>query len=136
MQQKKGRGIFWTGFSVEDGESVYLYSAIKRRNPHGILLIFGIVRVTARCPKRDRSRTSSGYPSHRSRLVRHAHIGKCCKQVFMGPDHVLRYFSICEERKEEIYDIVGERPAIVRVGRRPRGIVVEHVRQQVSCDPL
>src|SRR5271165_4771090 len=101
----------------------------------GCSLSLGSCGQSRRCPKRDRPRTSSGYPPPRSRLVRRAHIGKCCEQVVMGPDHVLRYLSICEERKEEIYDVVGERPAIVRVGRRPRGIVVEDVRQQGSRDP-
>ena len=46
-----------------------------------------------------------------------------------------RHLPICEERKEDIYDVVGERPAIVRIGRRPRGLIVEHVRQQGSRDP-
>ena len=48
----------------------------------------------------------------------------------MRPDVILRHLSICEKTKEEIYDVVRECPAIVRVGRWPRGVIVEDVRQQ------
>jgi hypothetical protein len=51
------------------------------------------------------------------------------------PYFIFRHLSIGKERKEEIYDVVGECPAIVRVGRWPRGIIVEDVRQQRSGNP-
>ena len=52
----------------------------------------------------------------------------------MGPDLILRYLSVCKERKEEIHDVVGECPAIVRVDCRPCGVIVEDVRQQGPYD--
>jgi hypothetical protein len=67
--------------------------------------------------------------------VRRAHVGESGEQVFVGPYVILRHLSICEQRKEEIHDVVGECPAIVRVGRRPRGIIVEDVRQQGPGHP-
>ena len=57
------------------------------------------------------------------------------EHIGVWPYVISRDLSIGKERKEEIYDVVGECPAIVRVGRRPRGIIVEHVRQQDSGDP-
>jgi hypothetical protein len=57
------------------------------------------------------------------------------EQVFVRPDLILRHLSIREERKEEIHDVVGECPAIVRVDCRPCGVIVEDVRQQGPCDP-
>jgi len=57
------------------------------------------------------------------------------EQVFVRPDLILRHLSICKERKEEIHDVVGKCPAIVRVDCRPCGVIVEDVRQQGPCDP-
>ena len=44
------------------------------------------------------------------------------------------HFSICEDSEEDIYDVVAERTAIVRKGRRTRGIVVKDVGQQSLGD--
>ena len=76
-----------------------------------------------------------GHPFRRSGLVRRTDVRKHGEQVLVRPYLISRHLSICEERKEEIYDVVGECPAIVRVGRRPRGIIVEDVRQQGPGDP-
>ena len=67
--------------------------------------------------------------------MRRTDVGKGGEQVCVWPYVISRHLSIGEERKEEIHDVVGECPAIVRVGRRPRGIIVEHVRQQDAGDP-
>ena len=45
MQQEKRRRVFRAGLSVEDGEPVYLYRAIKSR----VFAIFHIVRTTRNC---------------------------------------------------------------------------------------
>ena len=42
VQQKKCRRVFRTGFSVKDGESIYLYRAIKSRVFHGTFLSLGV----------------------------------------------------------------------------------------------
>src|SRR3984957_13706071 len=76
-----------------------------------------------------------GHPLRGSNLMRRTDVGKGGEQVCVWPYVISRHLSIGEERKEEIYDVVGECPAIVWVGRRPRGIIVEHVRQQDSGDP-
>src|SRR5580700_7557382 len=76
-----------------------------------------------------------GHLFRRSNLMRRANVGKGGGQVWVRPYVISRHLLIGEERREEIHDVVGERPAIVRVGRRPRGIIVEHVRQQDSGDP-
>src|ERR1700722_8843920 len=67
--------------------------------------------------------------------MRRADVRKGREQVCVRPYLISRPLSIGEERKEEIYDVVGECPAIVRKSRRPRGIIVEKVRQQSSGDP-
>ena len=67
--------------------------------------------------------------------MRRAQVGEFGEQVFVGPYLILRHLSICEDGKEEIDDVVGECPAIVREGRRPRGIIGEDVRQQGPCHP-
>ena len=41
MQQEKRRRVFRAGLSVEDGEPVYLYRAIKSRVFHGTFLSLG-----------------------------------------------------------------------------------------------
>src|SRR6185369_1821008 len=78
---------------------------------------------------------SGGNPLRGPGLVRRAHVGEFSEQVLVGSYLILGHLSIREQRKEEIYDVIGERPAIVREGRRPRGIIVEDVRQQRSGDP-
>src|SRR5580658_1805266 len=83
-------------------------------------------------------RTSPSLGGHlfrRSGLVRQPDVRERGEQVFVGPYLILCHLSIGKERQEEIYDIVGECPAIVRVGRRPRGIIVEDVRQHGPGDP-
>src|SRR5208283_1034998 len=93
------------------------------------------------CDKK--SDTSSGVPFvglgghrfRRSAFVRRADVRERREQVLVGTYLILLHLSIGEERKEEIYDVVGERPAIVRVRRRPRGIIVEDVRQHGRGDP-
>src|SRR5467141_1092669 len=42
VQQEKRRRVFRTGFSVKDGESIYLYRAIKSRVFHGTFLSLGL----------------------------------------------------------------------------------------------
>ena len=68
-------------------------------------------------------------------FVRRAHVGKFREQVFVRTYLILRHLSIGEKGKEEIYDVVAECAAIVRVSRRPRGIIVEDVREQGPTDP-
>jgi hypothetical protein len=43
---------------------------------------------------------------------------------------ISRYFSICKDGKEDVHNVVGEVPAIIR---GPRGVVKEYVRQQRLC---
>ncbi len=42
VQQEKGRRVFRTSFSVKDGESIYLYRAIRRLRFHGTFLSLGV----------------------------------------------------------------------------------------------
>ena len=77
----------------------------------------------------------SSHPSLGSGLVGRADIRELIEQVGVGSYLIVRHLSIGKERKEEIYDVIGECPAIVRVRHRQRGIVVEDVRQQCSGDP-
>ena len=39
MQKEKRRRVFRTGFSIEDGEPIYLYGAIESRVFHGTFLL-------------------------------------------------------------------------------------------------
>ena len=55
-----------------------------------------------------------------SGFVRRAHVGEFREQVFVGRNLVSLHLSVGEDRQEEVHDIVGERPAIVGEGRRPR----------------
>ena len=41
-------------------------------------------------------------------MVWRTHVGEFREQVFVGPDLILRHFSIRKEWKEKIYDVVGE----------------------------
>src|SRR5579871_2556668 len=75
-----------------------------------------------------------GYLFRGSHLVRRAEVRERSEQVGVRPYVVSRHPSIAEKRKEKIYDVVSECPAIVRVGRRPCGIIVEDVRQKSSGD--
>src|SRR5258705_2109894 len=44
VQQEKRRRVFRPGLSVKDGESIYLYRAIKSRVCHGTFLSLGVGR--------------------------------------------------------------------------------------------
>ena len=48
---------------------------------------------------------------------------------------IFRDLSICEEPKEEIYDVVIQRPAVLRVRRRLGRIIGEDVRQKGAGHP-
>ena len=61
--------------------------------------------------------------------MRRANVRELSEQVLVSAYVIPHHLSIGKEGKEEIYDIVGKCPAIVGEGRRPRGIVVEDVRQ-------
>src|SRR5580704_16918007 len=49
VQQQKRRRVFRTGLSVKDGESIYLYRAIKSRVFHGSFLSLGVSRQLKYC---------------------------------------------------------------------------------------
>ena len=57
-------------------------------------------------------------------------------QIAVSPYSVLSHLSICEDRKEDIDDVVGECSTIIREGSRTPGIVGEDVREQCLCHPL
>ena len=67
-------------------------------------------------------------PSNRnpqpSGVVRRPQIRKLGEQVAVGPYLIPRHLSICKDSQEGILDVVGECPAIVREGRRARGVKV------------
>src|ERR1700757_3864845 len=67
--------------------------------------------------------------------MRRSHVRKPRKQVLVRTNLVLRYLSIAQKREEEIYHVVGERPAILWVDCWARGVIVEDVRQQGSSNP-
>ena len=68
------------------------------------------------------------------RLVRNSHIGEVGEQVFVRSYVISLHFSICEDRKEEIHDVVSKFAAIVREGRWLRRIIVKDVREQSPGD--
>src|ERR1700689_2527037 len=76
-----------------------------------------------------------GHPFRRSSLMRRANVRERGEQVIVRPYFIFRHLSICKNGQKEIDNVVGERSAIVRVGRRPRGIIVEDVRQHGPGDP-
>ncbi len=49
MQQEKRWRVFRPGLSVKDGESIYLYRAIKSRVFHGTFLSLGVGRQVKYC---------------------------------------------------------------------------------------
>ncbi len=68
-----------------------------------------------------------------SALMRGPHIGELVDQIAVRTYSVFRHLPICEDGKEDIDAIVSECSAIVREGRRVRGIVGQDVRQQCPC---
>jgi hypothetical protein len=68
-------------------------------------------------------------------LVRRPHVREFREQIFMRTYLVVRHFSIAEDRKEETYDIIDERPPIVREDCRPRRIILKDIRQQRPSHP-
>src|ERR1700733_344120 len=64
-----------------------------------------------------------------------ANIGKLGEQIAVGSDPVRRHFSICEDRDEAVEDVVGQCPAIARIGCRARGVEAHGVRQERPCYP-
>jgi len=61
--------------------------------------------------------------------VRQADVREGGEQVFVGPYLILLHLSICKDGKENIDSVVGECSAIVREGRRTRGIIGKDVWQ-------
>ena len=53
----------------------------------------------------------------------------------MVPDVISDDLSICQQRKKDVDDVVGECAAIRGVGRRQSGIEMEYVGQQRLCNP-
>ena len=84
-------------------------------------------------PRRDRPRSRARRSPRDTGLVRRAEVRELGEQVLVGAYVISRLLSICEEGNEEIHNVVGELPAIVRVGRGPSGIIKEDVRQQSCC---
>src|SRR5882757_7840196 len=71
----------------------------------------------------------------RSGLVWRAEVGERGEQVVVRSYIISCHLSICEDGNEAIHNVIGEFPAIPRVGRRPCGIIKEDVRQQSFCHP-
>ena len=64
--------------------------------------------------------------------MRRPQVGELIKQIVVGPYLVPRHLPVCEDSQEGISGIVGECPAIAREGRRARGVIGQHIRQQCS----
>ena len=69
------------------------------------------------------------------RLVRRAQVREFREQVFVRPDLIFRHLSIGKDRKKEIHNIVGQRPAIRRVDRGLGRVIRKNVRQQSPGNP-
>ena len=59
--------------------------------------------------------------------MRRPQVGELGEQIAVGPHPILRHLPICEDSKEGIDGVVGERPAIVWKGRRARWVVGQKV---------
>ena len=57
-----------------------------------------------------------------SDVVRRSQVGELGEQIAVRSYLILRHLPICEDSKEGIDGVVGERPAIAGVGRRARGV--------------
>jgi hypothetical protein len=86
------------------------------------------VPVLPRCPDDDRPRLGGQF--RRAYLVRRADVREHREHVGVRPYVISRHLSICKNRKKDIDSVVGECPAIRRVGRRLAGIIRTDVRQQ------
>src|SRR5580704_3385589 len=79
VQQEKRRGVFWPGLSVKDGESIYLYRAIKSRVFHGALLALRVGRHLKYCEHHK------DYPRHTRNLQKSGPRGRVEKVHSLPP---------------------------------------------------
>jgi hypothetical protein len=64
----------------------------------------------------------------RSDIMGGPQIGELGKQIDVGPDLVPGHLPVCEDCQEGVGDIVGQRSAIAREGRRARRIIRKYFR--------
>src|SRR5215469_5529729 len=79
-----------------------------------------------------KAEVSTNYSSRpRARLpravVRRTQVGKLGEQIVVRADPISRHFPTRNDRQEGIGGVVAECAAIVRVGRRARGVIVQQV---------
>ena len=82
MQQQKRRRVFRPGLSVKDGESIYLYRAIRSRLFHGTFLSLGVGWQLKYCehhkdyPRHTRNLQKSRLRGRTNRKADWSHTGK------------------------------------------------------------
>src|SRR5262245_61928917 len=73
-----------------------------------------------------------GTPKERPLIVRRPEVREPVEQIVMRPDLISRHFPVCENRKEDVNNVVLESPTILRIGCRPARVVGKNVWQQLS----
>src|SRR6266436_3097856 len=68
-------------------------------------------------------------------VVRRPEVGELVQQVTVRPN-LICHVSVRVYRKEEIDNVIGQRPAIVRKARRLARMIGKNIWQQLSCDGL
>src|SRR5207253_708791 len=113
-----------------------------------VLLCLGELQIGRSSPRPTGDRTierrqspvmpvSSSRPRARlpRAVVRRPQVGKLGEQIVVRAYSIPPHFPIRDDRQEGIGGVVAGCAAIVRVGRRARGVIVQQVRQQCPCHP-
>ena len=69
-------------------------------------------------------------------IVRRPEVREFVEQIAVRPNLISCHLPVCEDREENVDNIVGECPAIVRKGRRAARVIGKNVWQQLSRDAL